>query len=261
MVDMSHGLLDAGVGFPASTPEVGIGASLPRFDSAGDELLRQRYGRRLKQKQDLVYEFTRDPGLIHQYHLIYEEQFRAVHSADRYRHTEEDEHDRRGHFVVVRRGNFCAGGARISIKTPRHNHLLPVEMDGFRLEHYFPQLAQKQMRYGQAGRFCLLPEFRGGDITRDLQRRITRKAVAWGLDMFFATAPLTNARVYKQNCLAIGFKEVKVHFDIELPVYPMCEDVKFYLISGVIDKELANSVKSQPDFIQEEQVDHGEETV
>jgi hypothetical protein len=209
-------------------------------DTTSEENLAKRYSRFTKKKEELVYEFTRDPALIHQYYRIYEEEFKAVLDAE-YHHNSADEHDQRGHFLIVRRGKLCIGGARISVKTPRQPNLLPVEAANFRLEDHFPELRQKEMRVGQAGRFCLLPEFRGGAVTREMQRHITRKAIALNLDMFFATAPLLNARVYKQNCVALGFKDVKIHFDIQLPEYPMCEEVKFYLISGVIDNTLVKS--------------------
>ena len=41
-----------------------------------------------------------------------------------------------------------------------------------------------------------------------------------------------------KSCKAIGFTNVKIHFDIELPTYPLCEEVRFYLISGKIDPGL-----------------------
>jgi hypothetical protein len=63
-----------------------------------------------------------------------------------------------------------------------------------------------------------------------------RKVVALELDEVFGTATIANARVYRQNCLVMGLKNVQIHTDIDLPVYPMCEEIKFYLISGSVDK-------------------------
>jgi len=242
-------------GAPLAGAEVGVQvpASVlvpPAFDSESEEALALRFSRRrAKKPQELVYEFTRDPGLVHQYHMIYEREFSAVHNA-KYRYSSDDEEDdRHGHIVVIRQGNFCVGGARISVKTPRQTHPLPIEMNGFELEEHFPELKEKEMSYGQIGRFCLLPEFRGGDITNTLMWHLYRKVVALGLDEVFGTATIANARVYKQNCLAMGLKDVKIHRDIELPTYPMCEDIRFYLISGSVDK--APLEKQDRDFFKE----------
>lgn len=210
--------------------------------AGGDSALARKYNNRWANKnEELVYEFTKDPALLFQYHKIYEEQFRIVHNAQRYHHLE-DEHDRNGHILVVRMGNFCVGGARLNIKTPRNTAPLPIEMDGFKFENYFPELATKEMRYGQLGRICLLPEFRGGDATRKMLWHVYRKAAALGLDIVFATAPLVNARLYMRvarfDFVDKGYlKDTCLHSEIELPKYPMCEEIKFYLMSLVINKD------------------------
>jgi predicted GNAT family N-acyltransferase len=180
---------------------------------------------------ELTFEFTRDPVLLRQYHAIYEREFRAVHNAP-YQHVE-DEHDRRAHILVARRGEICVGGARLSAKTPRKPELLPIEIDGFRIEDHFPYLGQKS--YGQLGRVCLLPELRDGTATRVMFWYIQRKAVALGLAELFGTATLVGTRTYKRHCRALGL-DASIYRDIELPTYPMCEELKFYLIKSVLDK-------------------------
>jgi len=221
----------------ASFPAVSTGGLMASVQPENVDALTKRYSNKwTRKKEELVFEFTRDPAMLHQYYRIYEDQFRAVHNAQRYEHTAEDEHDRRSHIIVARRGNLCVGGARLSVKTPRQPHLLPVEIDGFRLEDNFPHLKEKEMRYAQIGRFCLLPEFRGSSNTQMMLEHLYRKSVALGMDVVFGTAPLLNARVYMQNFSAMGLKGAKLHFDINLPDYPMCEEIKFYLISLTIDK-------------------------
>lgn len=234
-----EGIAASEMGYNVSTPGAVVASSSVPFDGESEEALALRYGRARRKsiQKNLIFEFTRDPALLHQYYGIYEEQFRAVHNATRYSHSEEDEHDRHGHIVVARIGNQCVGGARLSVKTPRQPHLLPVELNDFRLEHHFPELAQKQMRYGQVGRFCLLPDFRGGQNTRMLLWHLYRKAAALNLDIIFGTAPMSNARVYLQNFAAMNLKEPKLHQDIELPRYPMCEEIKFYLVSLDMHKQ------------------------
>ena len=222
------------------------------FGAVSENALSRRYGKSHKQ-EELVYEFTRDPALLHQYFRIYEAEFQAVFKA-RYQHEENDAHDRTGHFLIVRRGNLCVGGARLSVKTPRKPDLLPIEMDDFRLERHFPELAHKQMRYGQIGRLCVLPDFRGGNVTRTLLSHLYRKGVALNLDVIFGTAPLITARVYMQNFSAMGLKEPKIHFNVELPKYPMCEEIKFHLISLDVHKQASKNNVADEQSLHEENI-------
>lgn len=190
----------------------------------------------------IQFEFTRDPALLKQFYRIYENEFKAVLNAD-YRHDPDDEHDRDGLFLLGRQGDQCIGGARLSVKTPQHPALLPIEMNDFRIEDLFPHLRQKQLSYAQIGRLCLSPEFRGGSATRMMFWHFFSKAVALDLDMIFATAPRIIARGHMKHFAAMGLKEAKIHQDILLPPYPMCEEIRFYLISVVVDKALFRSLE------------------
>lgn len=215
---------------------------IPHLTSLEEEALVRRYRRR--QQPELVYEFTRDPGLLHQYYRIRADEYKAVYGFNNYPSTE-TKYDRNGHVIVARVGNFCVGGARIDIKTPRRPRLLPMEIEDFRLENHFTELRYKQVSYGQASGFALLPEFRGGDVSREIVKRGCSKAAALNLSVLFAVCPILNSRLYKQDCKAIGLKDTKIHFDIELPVYPHLKEAKHYLLSIPIDKSL---VKDPTDF-------------
>jgi predicted GNAT family N-acyltransferase len=205
------------------------------FDAGNDdEILFLRHKSKPYERQPLTFEFTRDPGLLQQYRVIYEREFQAVQNAPQYRAISE-EHDRNSHFLIIRQGNMCVGGARLTTKSPRQPHLLPVEMGDFRIEKHFPHMQNKT--YGQIGRVCLLPEFRGGDVTKQMFEHFKRKAVALGWEVTFATAPLLNARNNTKLCRAVGL-ETKIHFDIDIPLYPMCEEVKMYFMTISVNKAL-----------------------
>lgn len=201
-----------------------------------EEALARRYNRRNLFNKELVFEFTRDPGLLGQYYNLRKNEFDAVLGVN-YINGESD-CDRDGHIMVVRIGNFCVGGARLNIKSPRRPNLLPMEIKDFRLEKHFPYLQHKQMSYGQVSGVAILPEFRFGDVSREMLRRIINKSVAMNLHMLFAICPLINSRLYKQEFVGLGWKETKIHLGIELPSYPTLEEVKLYLMSSVIDKSL-----------------------
>ncbi len=192
--------------------------------------------------RDLVFEYTRDPDLLRQYYRMYEQRFQLIHSAWQYRHAEEDEHDRRAHILIARRGRQCVGGARLSIKTPSKPDALPVELGDFRVARFFPELEERGLSVCQASRFAVLAEYGGGELIRLLQWHLTRKMIGLGMNMFFATAPMSNARVYRKYCRSLGYRNIRIHLDIEIPRYPMCDNIKFYLISGVLDDWLVSQV-------------------
>lgn len=232
----------------ATTIPAGIIAASAAANTEVESALSRRFTRSTRKKKELVFEFTKDPGLLHQYHVIYEREFRAMHNPN-YTHVEDD-HDRRSHFLIVRRGNFVVGGARLSVKTPRQPQALPIEMNGFRVEEHFPYLGQKELSYGQVGRVCLLPEFRDGLTTRMIFWHIHRKSVALGISELFGTATLVSVRSYRQSCRSIGLAKAMIHTDVQLPVYPMCEDIKFYLIRIPLDKA---PMEKESDFITEKE--------
>lgn len=198
-----------------------------------EEALARRYSR--KPLPPLAFEFTRDPAYLHQYYRLRENEYNAFYGINPLSGAE-CEHDHTGHIMVVRMGNQIVGGARINTKTPRKRNLLPMEINGFRLENYFPQLERKQLSYGQACSMVLLPEFRGGDIVREMVKRVCTKGAALNLAVLFATCPISNARLYKQACVSIGLVDTKVHLDIEMPLYEYLEEIKLYLLSIPLDK-------------------------
>lgn len=188
----------------------------------------------------LQLEFTRDPELIQEYQRIYEAEFRAVHGAMNYC-CDADKLSPLDQVLIVKSNGRCVGGARLSVKSPKKPDLLPVETESFRLEDVFPVLRWREMKYGQIGRFCLLPEFRGGATTRLMLQRLYQKGVAQNIHVIFGTAPLLNAKMYVRGFTALGYHNVAhLHDDVTLPDYPMCEGIHFYLMSfvGVRDPEM-----------------------
>ena len=188
---------------------------------------------------ELAFEFTHDPNLLDQYFRVYEARFRALYNAREYRHDPEDGDDRRSEILIARLGSVCVGGARLTIKTPERREPLPMEMNGFRIEERLPHVVSGAMRYGQIGRICLTEDFSGGSATRTLMWHLFRRVVDLDLKKIFGTAPMLNARLYRQHCMAMGLTDVTIHHDVVLPPYPMCDGLTFYLISGSVDNSRA----------------------
>ena len=206
------------------------------FNQGIEDALARRYSKSEKRNRidELTFEFTKDKGLLHQYYLIREQEFKSVYRLNNCK-GEETDFDRNGEILIVRKGNQCVGGVRLFTSTPRMPRKLPLEMEGIDLDKYFPELKQKEMSYAQASWFSLLPEFRGGDVTHKLFVRLYNRIIALNIDLVFGTAPILNARVYRHNSLRIGLKQTKIHYDIEFP-NPFYEEFRPYLVSSIIDK-------------------------
>jgi len=235
MTEIIDGVPAAGAGFGVQLPPSAIDPATYTEREEPLSLRHTRHSRRAKYSEKLTFEFTRDPALLHQYFRIYESECRVLNNNPDYKIAEQ-EYNNKSHIVVARMGNFCVGGARLTVSSPRQPQKLPVEINGFKLTDFFPHLEQKQMRYGELSRLVLLSEFRTGDIARQMFSHLYRKAVALQLDIGFAAAPLINIRAYKLNFLALGLNESKIHYDIHVPPYPGFEEVKDYLLSLVVDR-------------------------
>ena len=178
---------------------------------------------------DIVMEFTRDPGLLHQYYRIRDQEFKMALHCDDY-DSLENEHDKTGYIAVARIGNFCIGGVRLNIKSPRRPNLLPVEINGFRLEEHFSYLAHKEVTYAQASGFVILPELRSNEICFNLVKRMFARARSLNVHTMFAASPKINSRLYKMECVQLGIVNTVIHYDIKLPVYADTD----YLVSSPV---------------------------
>jgi hypothetical protein len=221
-------LINGGAMVDTEEPTANLNKADAPLTSHEEEALQRRYSR--TPYPELTFEFTRDPGLLHQYYRLRAQEYIAVHGLKDFPATE-SKHDRTGHIMVARMGNFCVGGARIDVTTPRLSRLLPMEADTFRLKKHFPYLQHKQMSYCQVSGFALLSGFHGSAVTREMIGRVLEKAAALSMHMLFAACPMLNARLYRQSCASNGWKDSQIHYDIELPDDPSTEGIKLYLFS------------------------------
>ncbi len=133
----------------------------------------------------------------------------------------------------MRQGETCVGGARLSVRSAGDRFPLPIEMDGFALEDHFPHLKGRRLTYGQIGRLCLLPEFRGGLVTRAMFLYLHEQVNLLEIAEVFGTATATMARLHSRTLTGIGLRDVTIRCDIKLPSYPMSAGTKFLLLHGI----------------------------
>jgi hypothetical protein len=156
---------------------------------------------------EFTYEFTDDPELLRAYYTIREQCYKSVWDLKIFS-GEEDEHDRIGHLLVVRKGELVIGGARLVIKKPDSPYLLPMEENEFMMKEILPGYDLDNQIHGEVGRFSILPEFCGGK-TLFLGLHLLAMAQTKHCRYLSTVAPEEQAKKY----VAIG-KEYGIKIDL-----------------------------------------------
>ncbi len=231
-------------GSNSSAPDAVI-AKPTYFESMGEESLARRYVRRNKNAEEVVFEFTRDPGMIHQCfgsNGIYERENRLLINDMAAFRASEAEYNSKSHVLIARVGNFCVGGARLTVSSPRKPQRLPMENNEFRVQSHFEKLKNNELAYAEMSGLVLLEEYRTGEFTRNILMHSYRKAEALGVYVCFAAAPLINGRLYKKCFSSLGLQDMKIYDNVRIPAYPgfveESDSSKDHLLSLIIDRKI-----------------------
>jgi len=192
-----------------------------------ESYLARRMMRSAKKPAQAVYEFTNDPGLLHQYYRLREDMFISVWGLKNF--SGEKEHfDDLSHIMVARQGLQCIAGGRLTISTPFNHQAMPMEKDDFKLKELMPDLNLAQRSYGEFSRLAILPEFRAGLVFPEIARRFIRRAIAEGVEYACNIAPQPLARSYRQAVQMFGL-EWNVRHDVVVPDREEYEGIKMVL--------------------------------
>lgn len=176
--------------------------------------LYNRFAKQTKAEPSKIsFEFTKDPGLLHQYYDMRERMYISVWGLKQF-NGQEDQFDKRSHIVVARKGNQVVGGARFTIKSARNPQRLPMERDDFLLEKLFPDFQLSRGAYGEYSKLAVLPEFTG--LTVEITRCIKRKAIANNVKVIYAISPLSQARNHRITASKAGMS-CTIFNDIHVP--------------------------------------------
>ncbi len=192
-----------------------------------ENVLSKRISRTMKAVEPIVYEFTKDKGYLHQYYSIRERMYAQVLGLKNFS-GEEDDLDRRSHILILRRGNMCIGGARLTVKGPRQPDFLPMEEKGFVLSDIMPEIAQKELKYAEVSRLAVLSEFSGNDVTKHMFWHLNRKRIALGVPYVFCIASSLQVRLYRRQAVSVGI-DFSVLDHIQVPDKPIYEGIKMCL--------------------------------
>lgn len=190
----------------------------------------QRFSRAPLAPDPVVYEFTNDRALLHQYYRLRESMYRKVFHTDKFVGAE-DVHDKISHILIARRGKLVVGGCRLTIREADEDFLLPMESQEFRLRDMFSSLPLNKVRHGEISRFAVIDEDEDHlDIMLVLSQLIIEKCVDSDLNFVFLKSSLPMARHWRKiiqtHC---GQSGVRIRTDIAVPENPIHPEVKWYI--------------------------------
>lgn len=151
----------------------------------------------------LVYEFTRDPGYLHQYYILRTPLLNKT--LEWQLKPEQDDYDKRAHTLIVRKGNLVVGGARIIVRSPRKDEPLSIEGSDFSLAEALPELNLANKKYCEFSRVALLEEYQGSKIFSEMFRRLYEKYRALNVNYGFSIAPRAIIRLHRRLAKEQGY--------------------------------------------------------
>jgi len=190
----------------------------------------KRFGRAQHQPEPLVFEFTNDRGLLHQYYRLREIMYRKVFNTDKFV-GEEDVHDRLSHILIARRGRLCVGGCRLTIREADEDFLLPMENADFKLRNIFPNLPLRKLRQGEISRFAIMDEDEDKlEIMGLLSQLIIEKCNNSELGYVFLKSSLPMARNWRKIGQTLcGLKKMRICTEVKVPANPIHPEITWYL--------------------------------
>lgn len=188
----------------------------------------QRAVKAREAKQEITFEFTRDPALLQQYYNLREQMYIRVWGLKHFA-ASEDALDKRSHILVARKGKYVIGGARITTRPPGSAKLLPMEKNGeVDLQALLPELHLSECKYAEFSRLAVDREYLGGALSRLIYQQLNRKSIALRIKHVFAIAPVVQARNYKKTYNAMGLN-YKILTNVNVPDREEYEGIRMCL--------------------------------
>ncbi|MGE0754501.1 MAG: hypothetical protein AB7L92_05010 [Alphaproteobacteria bacterium] len=226
--------------------------SKPRnFLEALQEAVLNRVTKPYRGQEPVVYEFTQDRALLHQYYRLREVMYQRMYHAKDLK-AEEDLHDKLSHILIARRGNLCLGGCRLTIREGDEMWDLPMETTDFKLRRIFSNLPLLRERHGEISRFAIMEDCGDEDIFRGLCKVMYDKVVDSEIHYLFAKSTLALARNWRLIANSFGVKGTRICNEVTVPENPVHPGLKWYVtasnLSSLYD-DLAESVFADNAYI------------
>lgn len=164
----------------------------------------------------ITFEFSKCDNMLEQYYWLREECFRKELGLKAFDGAE-DIYDQNGKILIVRDGNTCVGGVRITGCSLFSQSLMPLEQKGLNITQMLPQLTLPLAPYCQWERLVLRPEYRGIDMLRGICRALIRGCASLGYHYAFNVTGIKRARLYKRVHSNLGY-DYEIYNQLKMPV-------------------------------------------
>lgn len=187
-----------------------------------------RYLRSQPTSEPIIYEFTQDRALLHQYYRLREMMYRKIYNSRDIK-ADEDLHDKLSYILIARRGNLCLGGCRLTVREGDEMWDLPMETDAFKLRDKFSELPLQHVRHGEISRFAIMEDAGDEDIFHGMCKVMYEKVVSLHIHYLFAKSIYSLARNWRLIANSMGVKTTRIRDDIEVPSPPFLDEIKWYV--------------------------------
>ncbi|MBY0355234.1 MAG: hypothetical protein K2Q12_05835 [Rickettsiales bacterium] len=186
---------------------------------------------RIAEPEEVIIEPTNRMEYLHQYFFIREYIYSRDLGLENFSGAE-DAIDQYSHFIVARKGEFCFGGARLTISYADTPSILPLEHDEFRISKLFPRLAG--VTYCELGRTALLPAYRSGEHLNAIFAAAIDLAINEGCKVFLGASPRVVARRFCTAFRQHGYPAM-VHPTLAVPKQAVHEGIDLSFLIGSLD--------------------------
>ena len=193
------------------------------------ESLIRRFSKPDKGVEPVVFEFTEDKALLHQYHLLREDIFwsNATHLEEK---NSDEIYDKISEVLVARRGRQVIGACRLTFREGDEKFLLPMETETFQIRDALPELPLDKERHAVISKFAILEEHRAYDILYGLCKILFDRVIATDTYYVFARAETyALGRNWRLIANSFGAKHTQICNDVDVPENPNVPGVKRYL--------------------------------
>ena len=180
----------------------------------GNDDLKFRRHRRMRELPELTYEITEEPDLLHQYYVLRSMQISPLLPSPL--SVEPDLYDKRANIMIIRSGRQVVGGIRIITRNNTDEPPLYIERGGFDLHKLLPHLELDKNPYCDLSRLFLLEEYRNSEVTRNMYRCIVDCFNRLGMRYGFAASSPAAARVHRRSLMGTGANHYLIS-NLEIP--------------------------------------------
>lgn len=210
------------------SPKKRVKSSQRTLESIQESFIR-RFMRSTKPASPVIFEFTSDKALLHQYYRLRDQVFgRDIGASDNQGGA--DLYDKISEILVARRGNVVIGACRLTLREGDESFPLPMESETFKLRQLFPDLPLNRERHGVLSKFAILEEHNQRDILYGLCQVMYDRVIA--LDIHYLFARATNyslARNWRLIANSFGAKHTTICENIDVPDNPNFPGEKQYI--------------------------------